>query len=222
MRSCDFCQKLLEILSLEQSVSIGWVPVHREFATCCPFANGVLSNAQVLRCFCGLEVFGKFSHGMRSPCVCVNFDRKAVYQSLHQLTIIPPILGSATLVTRNKSWELPTNCRKTMLELVRIFELNVCHRRDDIEPEYSETMRWPRARSQSTTLRLPTRTFIWRPKPRHPHWFPTCQRLIRVPLTRSNSAAPRTDDIVSVALEPDRSSGLCGGFPWVRKQRHAT
>ena len=70
---------------------------------------------------------------MRSPCVCVNFASKAVYQSLHQLTIIQPILGSATLVTGNKSWELPTNCRKTMLELVRISRLNVCHRRDDLE-----------------------------------------------------------------------------------------
>ena len=70
---------------------------------------------------------------MRSPCVCVNVDSKAVYQSLHRLTIIPPILGSATLVTRNKSWELPTNCRKTILELVRIFELNECHRRGDLE-----------------------------------------------------------------------------------------
>ena len=58
----------------------------------------------------------------------------AVYQSLHQLTIIPPILGSATLVTRNKSRELPTNYRKTMLELVRISSLNVCHRRGDFEP----------------------------------------------------------------------------------------
>jgi hypothetical protein len=72
---------------------------------------------------------------MRSPCVCVNFDSKAVYQSLHRLTIIPPILGSATLVTRNKSWELPTNCRKTMLDPVRIFELNECHRKGDFEPQ---------------------------------------------------------------------------------------
>ena len=72
---------------------------------------------------------------MRSPCVCVNFASKAVYQSLHQLTIIQPILGSATLVTGNKSWELPTNCRKTMLELVRISRLNVCHRRGDFEPQ---------------------------------------------------------------------------------------
>ena len=136
--------------------------------------------------------------GCVTPCACVNFDSKAVYQSLHQLTIIPPILGSATLVTRNKSWELPTNCRKTMLVLVRFFELNECHRRGDLEPQHAETKRSPRTPNQSTTLRLPTRTFIWRPKPRHPHWFPTCQRLIRVPLTRSNSAAPGTADIVSM------------------------
>lgn len=32
-------------------------------------------------------------------------------------------------------------------------------------------------------------------------------------LTRSDPAARRTDDIVSVALEPDRSNGLLGGFP---------
>ena len=51
------------------------------------------------------------------------------------MTIIPPILGSATLVTRNKSWELPTNCRKTMLELVRISRLNVCHYKGDFEPQ---------------------------------------------------------------------------------------
>ena len=75
---------------------------------------------------------------MRSPCVCVNFASKAVYQSLHQLTIIQPILGSATLVTRNKSWELPTNYRKTMLELVRISRLNVCHCKGDFEPQAHE------------------------------------------------------------------------------------
>jgi hypothetical protein len=159
---------------------------------------------------------------MRSPCVCVNFDSKAVYQSLHRLTIIPPILGSATLVTRNKSWELPTNCRKTMLELVRIFKLNECHRRDDFEPqtrgsqtiaESAEPKYDTEAASESVHL-VATASVS--------SCFPTCQRLIRVPLTRSNSAAPRTDDIVSVALEPDRSSGLCGRFPWVRKQRYAT
>jgi hypothetical protein len=41
-------------------------------------------------------------------------------------------------------------------------------------------------------------------------------------LTRSATAARRTDDIVLVDLERDRSSGLFGRFPWVRKQRHAT
>jgi hypothetical protein len=89
---------------------------------------------------------------MRSPCVCVNFDSKAVYQSLHQLTIIPPILGSATLVTRNKSRELPTNCRLTELELLRISCLNVCHCRGDLEPQHAETKRSPRTPNQSTTL----------------------------------------------------------------------
>ena len=160
---------------------------------------------------------------MRSPCVCVNVDSKAVYQSLHRLTIIPPILGSATLVTRNKSWELPTNCRKTMLVLVRFSKPNVGHCRDDIEPPSTRKPSESRESAEPKyNTRPPTRTSTWRPKPRHPHWFPTCQRLIRVPLTRSNSAAPGTADIVSHVPEPDRSSGLCVGFPWVRNQRQAT
>ena len=166
-----------------------------------PFANGVLSNAQVLRCFCGLEVFGKFGHGMRSHCVCVNFDSKAVYQSLHQLTIIPPILGSATLVTRNKSWELPTNCRKTMLELVRIFELNVCHRRDDLEPPSTRKPSDRRERrikydaeTADENVHLATETSS-----------PDVLLDLSAPesesaLTRSNSAAHRTFDSVSVGV----------------------
>ena len=166
-----------------------------------PFANGVLSNAQVLRCFCGLEVFGKFGHGMRSPCVCIDLDSKAVYQSLHQLTIIPPILGSATLVTRNKSWEFPTNCRKTMLELVRISRLNVCHRRDDLE---SPSTRKPSDRRErrikydaetaDENVHLATETSS-----------PDVLLDLSAPesesaLTRSNSAAHRTFDSVSVGF----------------------
>jgi hypothetical protein len=162
---------------------------------------------------------------MRSPCVCVNFDSKAVYQSLHRLTIIPPILGSATLVTGNKSWELPTNCRKTMLELVRIFELNECHRSGDLEPQ----TRGNHAMAESEkpkydTLRLPTRTSIWRPRPRHPICFSTCKHWQPLKSTSSslNAAVPWTTDIVSAGSMPDLASGLCGRLPRVRRLRNAT
>ena len=113
---------------------------------------------------------------MRSPCVCVNFDSKAVYQSLHRLTIIPPIVGSATLVTRNKSWELPTNCRKTMLELVRISRLNVCHCKGDLEPQTRGNQAMaesaePRYDSEaiSENVRLATIACV-------SNWFLICQR----------------------------------------------
>ena len=43
--------------------------------------------------------------------------------------------------------------------------------------------------------------------------FPTCQRLILIPLTRSNSAASRTDDIVSVELNPIQPAVSLVAFP---------
>lgn len=114
---------------------------------------------------------------MRSPCVCVNSDSKAVYQSLHRFTIIPPILSSATLVTRSKSWELPTNCRNTMLERRRISKPNVGHCRDDIDPPSTRKPSESRESAEPKyNTRLPTRTSIWRPQPPHPTCFSTCQR----------------------------------------------
>ena len=137
---------------------------------------------------------------MRSPCVCVNFDSKAVDQSLHRLTIIPSILGSATLVIPNKSWELTTNYRKTMLELVRrISKPNVGHCRDDIEPPSTRKPSDRRERrikvqheAADENVHLATETSS-----------PDMLLDLSAPesestLTRSNSAAPGTADIVSM------------------------
>ena len=62
---------------------------------------------------------------------------------------------------------------------MRISKPNVSRRSADFELQHAKTKRSPRAPNQGTTLWLPTRTFIWRPKPSHPHLFPTCQRRIR-------------------------------------------
>jgi hypothetical protein len=149
---------------------------------------------------------------MRSPCVCVNFDSKAVYQSLHQLTIIPPILGSATLVTCNKSWELPTNCRKTMLELVRISRLNVCHYKGDFEPqtrgnhamaEIAEPKYDTEAANENVHLVTETSS---------PALVPDLPTKGSESAPCSNSTTPRTADTVSPTPEPDR----------VSKRRNAT
>ena len=60
-------QEGVQVTSFEQSVSIGWVSVHRDLATRCPFADVVLGHAQVLRCCGCVQVFGQFVHWIRPP-----------------------------------------------------------------------------------------------------------------------------------------------------------
>jgi len=61
-RSCDFRQKLLEVLSLEQPVAIGWIPVHWNLAVGCPGPDGPKGNSQDLGRFCNFHVFTQFGH----------------------------------------------------------------------------------------------------------------------------------------------------------------
>jgi hypothetical protein len=48
----------------KETVAIHRITVHQDIATSSPFANGVLSNAQVFCCSGGVKVVGKFIHGI--------------------------------------------------------------------------------------------------------------------------------------------------------------
>jgi hypothetical protein len=83
-------QKLVQVRSLEESVTVGWIPVHRDVASCSPFANSVLGDAQVFRCCGGVWVLGQLvGHGTRSPLCSRSFTMRADYQTLHGFNITP-------------------------------------------------------------------------------------------------------------------------------------
>jgi hypothetical protein len=55
-------QESVQVASFEESVSIGGVPMHRDIAMGCPFANRVLGYSQVIGCCGCVQIFGKFGH----------------------------------------------------------------------------------------------------------------------------------------------------------------
>jgi hypothetical protein len=65
-------KKSFQVLSLEQSVAIGWIPVHRDLAISRPGSNRPLGNSQDLGRFCNFHVFIQFGHD--SPPNRLEFD----------------------------------------------------------------------------------------------------------------------------------------------------
>ncbi len=93
---------------------------------------------------------------------------------------------------------IPPELSPDHAELLQISRQNECHGRGDFEPQTrgNQTIAEraePRYDSEAAdeNVHLVATASV-------SSCFPTCQRLIRVPLTRSNSAALRTDDIVSM------------------------
>ena len=57
-------EQLVQISSFEQSIPIYRIAMHRDLATGCPFANGVVVDAEILGRFCGMHMLRQFGHGL--------------------------------------------------------------------------------------------------------------------------------------------------------------
>ena len=60
-----FYKKTVQIAPLEQSISVCWIPVHRNVTTGGPLAKCVVMDNKVFRCFRSLEVVSQFRHALR-------------------------------------------------------------------------------------------------------------------------------------------------------------
>ena len=75
---CGVHQKLLEILSIEQAVAIGWIPVHRDLAISRPGSNRPKRNSQDLGRFCNFHVFTQFGHNPPPDRLEFDVERKFI------------------------------------------------------------------------------------------------------------------------------------------------
>ena len=81
-------QKLLQVFSLEQSVAIGWIPVHRELAVGRPDSDSFRRDPQDLGRLCNFHRFIQFGHD--SPSNRWGVDMRLEFSKLYgTMTALP-------------------------------------------------------------------------------------------------------------------------------------